>query len=100
MRRRRRGSSRPAKAHRKAHLRMRRPSGEVVFVCTRGDVTLDVVRLAGAANLAGKVVIDVSNPLDFSKGMPPFMIPELTNTNSLGEEVQKLIPASYVVKTF
>ncbi len=74
--------------------------GEVVFVCTKGDVTLDAVRLAGAANLSGKVVIDVSNPLDFSKGMPPSMIPEFTNTNSLGEEVQKLLPASYVVKTF
>jgi len=73
--------------------------GEVVFVCTKGDVTLDAVRLAGIDNLKGKVVIDVSNPLDFSKGMPPSMIPELTNTNSLGEELQKLIPASYVVKT-
>ncbi len=73
--------------------------GEMVFVCTKGDVTLDAVRLAGIDNLKGKVVIDVSNPLDFSKGMPPSMIPQLTNTNSLGEELQKLIPASYVVKT-
>jgi 8-hydroxy-5-deazaflavin:NADPH oxidoreductase len=72
--------------------------GEVVFVCTKGDVTLDAVRAAGAANLKGKVVIDVSNPLDVSKGMPPSMIPEFTNTNSLGEAVQELIPDSYVVK--
>jgi 8-hydroxy-5-deazaflavin:NADPH oxidoreductase len=72
--------------------------GDVILVCTKGDVTLDAVRLTGVDNLKGKVVIDVSNPLDFSKGMPPSMIPELTNTNSLGEEVQKLIPASYVVK--
>jgi predicted dinucleotide-binding enzyme len=73
--------------------------GEMVFVCTKGDVTLDAVRLAGADNLKGKVVIDVSNPLDFSKGMPPSLIPEFTNTNSLGEEVQKLLPDSFVVKT-
>jgi predicted dinucleotide-binding enzyme len=73
--------------------------GDVILVCTRGDVTLDAVRSAGAANLTGKVVIDVSNPLDFSKGMPPSMIPEFSNTNSLGEAVQKLLPASYVVKT-
>jgi predicted dinucleotide-binding enzyme len=73
--------------------------GDVIFVCTKGDVTLDAVRLAGVDNLKGKVVIDVSNPLDFSQGMPPSMIPALTNTNSLGEEMQKLIPASYVVKT-
>ena len=73
--------------------------GEVVFLCTKGDVTLDAARSAGADNLKGKIVIDVSNPLDFSKGMPPSMIPEFTNTNSLGEEVQKLLPASYVVKT-
>jgi 8-hydroxy-5-deazaflavin:NADPH oxidoreductase len=52
--------------------------GEVVFLCTKGDVTLDAVLSAGADNLKGKVVIDVSNPLDFSKGMPPSMIPELT----------------------
>jgi len=73
--------------------------GETVFVCTKGDVTLDAVRMAGTDNLKGKVVIDVSNPLDFSKGMPPSMIPEFTNTNSLGEELQKLIPDSFVVKT-
>ncbi len=73
--------------------------GEMVFVCTKGDVTLDAVRMAGADNLKGKVVIDVSNPLDFSKGMPPSLIPEFTNTNSLGEALQKLIPNSFVVKT-
>ena len=73
--------------------------GEVIFLCTKGDVALDAARSAGTKNLKGKVVIDVSNPLDFSKGMPPSLIPEFTNTNSLGEEVQKLLPASYVVKT-
>jgi len=73
--------------------------GEIVFLCARGDVALDVVRLAGPQNLKGKVLIDVSNPLDFSKGMPPSMIPSLINTTSLGEEVQKLAPGAIVVKT-
>jgi predicted dinucleotide-binding enzyme len=47
----------------------------------------------------GKIIIDVSNPLDFSKGMPPSLIPSLSNTNSLGEEIQKLFPQAKVVKT-
>jgi predicted dinucleotide-binding enzyme len=72
--------------------------GEIVFVCLRGDVTLDAVRAAGADNLKGKIVIDVSNPLDFSHGAPS-LIPQFANTNSLGEEVQKLLPGASVVKT-
>ena len=44
---------------------------ELVFNCTGGAVAVEVLRAAGAANLAGKVVVDVSNPLDFSHGRPP-----------------------------
>ncbi|MBC7861574.1 MAG: NAD(P)-binding domain-containing protein [Bacteroidia bacterium] len=73
--------------------------GEVIFNCTKGDATLDVMKLAGEKNLAGKILLDISNPLDFSKGMPPFLIPSLSNTNSLGEEIQKQFPATKVVKT-
>ncbi len=73
--------------------------GEIIFNCTKGDVALDVIKLAGIENMDGKTVIDISNPLDFSKGMPPTLIPELCNTTSLGEEVQKLIPKANVVKT-
>ena len=73
--------------------------GEIVFNCTKGENALDVVQLAGEANLAGKILIDISNPLDFSKGMPPTLLPGLTNTNSLGEEIQKLLPETHVVKT-
>ncbi len=71
--------------------------GEIVFLCTKGDATLDIVRLAGTTNMSGKVVIDISNPLDFSKGMPPSMF--ICNTNSLAEEVQKTIPDAHLVKT-
>ncbi len=73
--------------------------GEVLFLCTKGDGTLQALELAGPENFAGKVVIDITNPLDFSKGMPPFLISELTNTNSLGEEVQRALPGARVVKS-
>ena len=53
--------------------------------------------LAGAANLAGKVVVDVSNPLDFSQGMPPTL--SVKDTDSLGEQVQRAFPDARVVKT-
>src|ERR1051325_7821932 len=73
--------------------------GDIIFNCTRGESALEVFKQAGTDKFTGKVIIDVSNPLDFSKGMPPSLIPEHTNTNSLGEEIQKLLPDANVVKT-
>jgi predicted dinucleotide-binding enzyme len=52
---------------------------------------------AGAANLAGKLVIDTSNPLDFSGGAPALAI---GHTDSAGETVQRLLPGAKVVKAF
>jgi predicted dinucleotide-binding enzyme len=72
--------------------------GEVVFNCTKGEISLEALKLAGEKNLKGKVLVDVANPLDFSKGMPPFLTPSLSNTNSLGEEIQKAFPDTHVVK--
>jgi len=74
--------------------------GEVIFNCTSGNVSLNVLQLAGAANMKGKILIDVSNPLDFSKGMPPILTPSLSNTTSVGEAIQKAFPDVHVVKTF
>jgi predicted dinucleotide-binding enzyme len=71
--------------------------GELVFNCTKGDASLDALKAAGAANLRGKVLVDVSNPLDFSKGMPPSLF--VTNTDSLGEQIQRAFPEAKVVKT-
>ena len=71
--------------------------GEMVFICLNGDVFLDVAKTLNATALAGKVLVDVSNPLDFSRGMPPSL--SICNTNSLGEEVQKAVPSARVVKT-
>ena len=71
--------------------------GEMVFNCTSGTVSLDALQSAGAANLAGKVLVDVSNPLDFSHGMPPTL--SVCNTDSVGEQIQRAFPDAKVVKT-
>lgn len=71
--------------------------GEIIFNCTQGGASIQALELAGEANLNGKIIIDVSNPLDFSKGMPPFL--SVSNTDSLGEQIQKRFSESKVVKT-
>jgi predicted dinucleotide-binding enzyme len=71
--------------------------GEIIFNCTAGGASLEALKLAGAGNLKGKILIDVSNPLDFSNGMPPSL--SVVNTNSLGEEIQKAFPDLKVVKS-
>ncbi len=70
--------------------------GEMVFICLKGAAFLEIAQSL-AATLAGKVVVDVSNPLDFSRGFPPSL--SIVNTNSLGEEVQKALPSAKVMKT-
>lgn len=74
-------------------------AADVAFVCTKGDAVPEMLKLAGPDNFAGKTVVDISNPLDFSRGMPPSLITQYSNTNSLGEEVQKALPKAHVVKT-
>lgn len=71
--------------------------GELLVNCTNGAGALDALKAAGADALAGKVLIDVSNPLDFSKGMPPSLF--VSNTDSLGEQIQRAFPKAKVVKT-
>lgn len=71
--------------------------GEIVFNCTAGMATLEVLRLTGAENLNGKILIDVSNPLDFSNGFPPTL--SVCNSDSLGEQIQREYPEVRVVKT-
>lgn len=73
--------------------------GEIVFNCTKGEHSLSAVQLAGADHLANKILIDLANPLDFSNGMPPTLIPSLVNTHSLGEAIQHALPDTRVVKT-
>jgi 8-hydroxy-5-deazaflavin:NADPH oxidoreductase len=71
--------------------------GEILFNCTSGMASLEALKLAGTANMSGKVLIDVSNPLDFSKGMPPTLT--VCNSDSLGEQIQRAYPQVKVVKT-
>ncbi len=71
--------------------------GDLVIHCTRGDTAIEVLRQAGAENLKGKALIDISNPLDFSKGFPPSL--SISNTDSLGELIQRTLPDTHVVKT-
>jgi hypothetical protein len=70
--------------------------GEVVLNATAGVASLDALRAAGPDNLAGKVLIDVANPLDFSQGMPPRL--SVCNDDSLGEQIQRELPDARVVK--
>ena len=74
--------------------------GEIVINATSGGVAIEALTMAGAANLKSKVLIDISNPLDFSKGMPPSLLPQYSHGTSLGEEIQKAFPDTHVVKAF
>lgn len=71
--------------------------GEMVVNATAGAVSLEALELAGEDNLNGKILIDIANPLDFSKGMPPTLL--VSNTDSLGEQIQRRFPETKVVKT-
>ena len=70
--------------------------GEMIFDCTNGANALTALRLAGTGNLRHKILIQVGNPLDFSKGMPPSLT--VCNTDSLGEQTQREFPEARVVK--
>jgi predicted dinucleotide-binding enzyme len=70
---------------------------EIVFNCTAGSGSLDALRSIAPQDLAGKVVIDVSNALDFSRGTPPSLF--VPSTDSLGEQIQRELPGARVVKT-
>lgn len=71
--------------------------GELLINATTGQGSLPALRSAGDANLEGKTLIDVSNPLDFSRGFPPSLY--VCNTDSLGEQIQREFPGLKVVKT-
>jgi 8-hydroxy-5-deazaflavin:NADPH oxidoreductase len=69
--------------------------GEIVLIATSGAASVDAVTAAGASNFAGKPVVDISNPLDFSSGGPGLSV---AITDSLGEQVQRALPHAHVVK--
>jgi len=71
--------------------------GEIVFNCTHGGASLEALNLAGVHNLKSKILIDIANALDFSKGTLPSLI--VCNTDSLGEQIQRAFPDTKVIKT-
>jgi len=70
---------------------------ELVVNATNGSGAMPALEQAGAENLAGKVLVDISNPLDFSKGFPPTLF--VKDSDSLGEQIQRAFPETRVVKT-
>ena len=70
--------------------------GEIIFNCTSGTGSLSALEFAKAVDLNNKILIDVANPLDFSRGTPPTLT--VSNTDSLGEQIQRHHPLLKVVK--
>ena len=71
-------------------------SADLVINATTGAASLAALSETGAANLAGRVVLDISNPLDFSQGFPPTLF--VKDDDSLGEQIQAAYPDARVVK--
>jgi 8-hydroxy-5-deazaflavin:NADPH oxidoreductase len=71
--------------------------GEMVFNATDGAASLQALTMAGTENLSGKILVDVSNPLDFTDGFPPSLT--VFGTDSLAEQIQRAFPLTKVVKT-
>jgi 8-hydroxy-5-deazaflavin:NADPH oxidoreductase len=72
--------------------------GEIVVLATLGLATENALRLAGPEHFSGKLVLDATNPLDFSRGMPPVLAGGVGD--SAGEKHQRLLPNAHVVKAF
>jgi len=70
--------------------------GTIAFNALSGQGAMDVLKSV-ESKLEGKILIDISNPLDFSKGFPPSLT--ICNTDSLGETIQRALPKTKVVKT-
>jgi predicted dinucleotide-binding enzyme len=71
--------------------------GDLLVNATNGAGSLGALNATQAEDLHGKVLVDIANPLDFSKGMPPSLT--VCNTDSLGETIQRTFPDLMVVKT-
>jgi predicted dinucleotide-binding enzyme len=70
--------------------------GEMLFNCTHGSGSLAAFEAAGSGNMGRKVMVDIANPLDFSRGFPPSL--SVCNTDSLAEQLQRAFPELRVVK--
>lgn len=71
--------------------------GDLIVLATHGAGAENALKLAGHENFAGKVVIDATNPLEFSTGAPKLYVGW---NDSLGEQIQRWLPKARVVKAF
>jgi predicted dinucleotide-binding enzyme len=72
-------------------------TGELIVLAVSGTAVFEVLSAAGAESLSGKVLIDISNSLDFSNGFPPTL--SVKDTDSVGEQIQAAYPDVRVVKS-
>jgi hypothetical protein len=72
--------------------------GDPLFFCIRWNGAENAITLAGQGAFAGKVVVDVTNPIDFRKGIPPRSA--IAPDTSAGEMIQRWLPSSRIVKAF
>lgn len=71
--------------------------GDLLILATKWSGTMEAIDLAGRRNFEGKIMIDVTNPLDFSSGKPKLVS---SQGSSAGEIIQDLLPDTKVVKAF
>lgn len=72
--------------------------GELVVLATLGTATLQAIEMAGPQHFDGKIVWDVTNPLEFPQGQPPRLVG--APGSSAGEAHQRILPAAKIVKVF
>jgi 8-hydroxy-5-deazaflavin:NADPH oxidoreductase len=70
---------------------------DLILFAMNGGVALECLNGIGAERLGSAILLDISNPLDFSNGFPPTLF--VNNTDSLGEQIQRGFPRLRVVKT-
>jgi predicted dinucleotide-binding enzyme len=72
--------------------------GEIIVLAVFGLAAADAIKTAGPKNFVGKIVLDATNPLDKSGGMPPKLVGRVGESG--GEQNQSLLPGAFVVKAF
>ena len=72
------------------------PDTDIYINCTQGEGSVAALKAIGKDKIKNKIILDISNPLDFSKGMPPTLF--ISNTDSLAETIQREFPDSKIVK--
>lgn len=72
-------------------------SADWIVLATPWSATADIIAAATPSNFIGKLVVDATNPIDYSSGKPKLA---LGFTTSAGEHVQHWLPGAHVVKAF